>query len=79
VASHDNAAQALSSGAGSVPAPPGVQQQLAHAGSLAFVSGFNHILIVGGIVAGIGAILTFVLVRRRDFVESAAPVVEAAA
>jgi predicted MFS family arabinose efflux permease len=80
-ASHGDAVKQLSSGGGGAiaQAPPDVRAQLAHAGSLAFVDGFNHILIVGGIVAGIGAILTFVLVRRRDFVESAAPVAEAAA
>src|SRR5689334_3088112 len=79
-ATHGNVVQQLSSGgAGTASAPPGVRQQLVAAGSQAFVSGFNDILIVGAIVAAIGAVLTFVLVRRRDFVESAAPVAEAAA
>ena len=56
-----------------------MRRQLASAGSQAFVSGFNDILMVAAIVAAIGAVLVFVLVRRRDFVESAAPVAEAAA
>ena len=80
-ASHGDAIKQLSSGGpGAIAsAPPDVRQHLAAAGSQAFVVGFNDILTVGGIVAGVGAILALVLVRRRDFVESAAPIVEAAA
>jgi hypothetical protein len=80
-AAHGDAVKQLSSGGGSslASAPAPVRHQLAAAGAQAFVSGFNQILIVGGIIATAGAVLAFVLIRRRDFVESAAPVVEAAA
>ena len=80
-AAHGAAVKQLSSGGGGslASAPPPVRHQLATAGAQAFVSGFNQILIVGGIIATAGAVLAFVLIRRRDFVESAAPVVEAAA
>ncbi len=36
----------------------------------AFISGLDEILLVGAIVAFVGAVLAFVLVRRRDFVPS---------
>ena len=36
----------------------------------AFISGLDEILLVGAIVAFVGAGLAFVLVRRRDFVPS---------
>ena len=50
-------------GAGYVPA----------AARATFISGFNAILEVGAVVAAIGAVLAFVLVRRRDFVASGPP------
>jgi EmrB/QacA subfamily drug resistance transporter len=80
-ATHGDAVKQLSSGGGGAlaSAPPDVRQRLASAGAQAFVVGFNDILIVGGILAGAAAILAFVLIRRSDFVDSAAPVVEAAA
>jgi EmrB/QacA subfamily drug resistance transporter len=73
-------AQQLSSGggAGSASAPPAVRQQLAMVGKQAFVSGFNEIVIVGAIIAAVGAVLAFVLVRQSDFVASA-PAAQAAA
>jgi EmrB/QacA subfamily drug resistance transporter len=40
----------------------------------AFVSGLNAILVVAAVVLFAGAVLAFVLVRRRDFVASRAPV-----
>jgi hypothetical protein len=36
----------------------------------AFISGLNSILQVGAVVAAIGAVLAFALVRRQDFVAS---------
>jgi hypothetical protein len=50
-------------------------------GKQAFVSGFNEIVIVGAIIAAVGALLAFVLVRQSDFVASApqAQAAEAAA
>jgi EmrB/QacA subfamily drug resistance transporter len=58
-------------------APPGSRAQLASAADQAFISGFNEILLVGAIVALVGAVAGFALVRSRDFV--AAPEGEAAA
>jgi hypothetical protein len=37
-------------------------------GRAAFLDGLNQILVVGGVVALIGAVLCFVLIRPRDFV-----------
>jgi predicted MFS family arabinose efflux permease len=80
-ASHSEAVRQLASGGGGAlsQAPPVVKQQLAHAGGLAFVDGFNYILIVAAIIAAVGAVLAFVLIRRSDFVESRAAVAEATA
>jgi EmrB/QacA subfamily drug resistance transporter len=58
-------------------APPGSRAQLTIAADKAFISGFNEILLVGAIVALIGAVAGFALVRSRDFV--AVPEGEAAA
>jgi hypothetical protein len=49
-------------------APPNAQAQLTAAANQAFISGFNEILLVGGIVALAGAIAGFALVRSSDFV-----------
>jgi len=43
-----------------------------------FVSGFNEILVIGAIVAAIGAVLALALVRPRDFVASGHPAADAA-
>ncbi len=72
-------ADAVSSGgihAAVQAAPPGAQAQLTAAANQAFISGFNEILLVGGIVALVGAVCGFALVRSRDFV--AEPGAEAA-
>ena len=64
-------ADAVSSGgihAAVQQAPAGTQEQLTTAANQAFISGFNEILLVGGIVALVGAICGFVLVRSQDFV-----------
>ncbi len=47
--------------------PPGHLPNAARAG---FVSGLNSILQVGAVVAAVGAVLAFVLVRGKDFVAS---------
>jgi EmrB/QacA subfamily drug resistance transporter len=64
-------ADAVSSGgihAAVQAAPPGTREQLTTAANQAFISGFNEILLVGGIVALVGAAAGFALVRSRDFV-----------
>jgi beta-lactamase regulating signal transducer with metallopeptidase domain len=73
-------ADAVSSGgihAAVQAAPPGTHAQLTTAANQAFISGFNEIVLVGAIVALVGAVAGFVLVRNRDFVT--APEGEAAA
>ena len=45
----------------------------------AFVAGLNEILWIGAAVAAAGAVVAFALVRGRDFVESAPPVLAEAA
>jgi EmrB/QacA subfamily drug resistance transporter len=64
-------ANAVSSGgihAAVQAAPPGTHAQLTTAADQAFISGFNEILLVGAIIALVGAVAGFVLVRTRDFV-----------
>ena len=55
-------------------APPSARVAIAHAARDAFVSGLNQILVVAAIVAFVGAVAGFALVRRRDFVQHASPV-----
>ena len=45
--------------------------QVAEAARSAFVSGMNVILVIGGVVALVSAVLSTVLIRSRDFVSSA--------
>jgi EmrB/QacA subfamily drug resistance transporter len=63
--------QALSKGEvsgalGSTPAP--LRGLAAHAVRTGFVDALNTILLIGGIVALVAAVLTFTLIRQRDFV-----------
>ena len=58
-------------------AAPGHRGEIVHAAKVAFVSGFNEILLIGSIIAFTAAALGFLLVRSRDFV--AAPATEAGA
>ena len=66
-------AQAVASGGGTLPGSTATPHtvQLAHS---AFVSGLNGILFVAAFVLFTGAVLAFVLVRRKDFVASEAAV-----
>jgi EmrB/QacA subfamily drug resistance transporter len=56
--------------------PPGSRAEVAHASTVAFVSGFNEIIMVAAVLSFLGAALGFFLVRSRDFV--AAPSTDAA-
>jgi EmrB/QacA subfamily drug resistance transporter len=69
-----NVQQQLSSGTGGAlrGAPPALRLKIAEAGKQAFASGLNEILIVGGVVAALGALIGFALVRRRDLIETGA-------
>jgi EmrB/QacA subfamily drug resistance transporter len=71
----DGLAEAVASGgsrAAAEAAPPGQRVEVVHAAKVAFVSGFNDILLIGAIVAFVGATLGFALVRSSDFVTAPA-------
>jgi len=64
-------AEAVASGgsrAAAGAAPDGRHAEVVHAANVAFVSGFNEILMIGAIVSFLGAALGFALVRASDFV-----------
>ncbi len=46
--------------------PPHAQAQVAKASTLAFTSALNDLLLIAGLLALVGALLGFVLVRQRD-------------
>ena len=48
--------------------PPSTRGVVADAARQAFISGLNEILVIGAILAFVGAGVGFLLVRRRDFV-----------
>ena len=54
-------------------APASLRPELVAAARASFVSGFHEILVVGAIVAAVGAVLAAVLVRPQDFVASGPP------
>ncbi len=66
-------AEAVSSGgsrAAALAVPPGRRAEVVHAAKIAFVSGFNEILLIGAVICLVGAVLGFALVRARDFVQA---------
>jgi EmrB/QacA subfamily drug resistance transporter len=68
-------AEAVSSGgsrAAAAAGPPGQRVEVVHAAKVAFISGLNEILLIGAIIAFIGAALGFALVRSSDFVAAPA-------
>jgi EmrB/QacA subfamily drug resistance transporter len=76
----DGLAEVVSSGGSRAAvgiAPPGQRTEVVHAAKIAFVSGFNEILLIGAILSFVGAALGFALVRSSDFV-TASPEPEAA-
>jgi EmrB/QacA subfamily drug resistance transporter len=73
-------AEAVASGGSRAAAgavPPGQRPEVVHAAKVAFVSGFNEILLIGAILSFAGAALGFALVRASDFIQ-ASPQPEAA-
>ena len=54
-------------------APPGSRAEVAHASTVAFVSGFNEIILIAAILSLVGAALGFFLVRSSDFVQGTSP------
>jgi EmrB/QacA subfamily drug resistance transporter len=67
-------AEAVASGgsrAAANVAPPGSGRvEIVHAAKVAFVSGFNEILLIGAILSFVGAALGFALIHPRDFIQS---------
>ncbi len=53
--------------------PPGARAGVVHASAVAFTSGLNEILLIGGLLSFAGAALGFALTRSRDFVPQGAP------
>jgi EmrB/QacA subfamily drug resistance transporter len=49
--------------------PPGIRAEVVHASNVAFVSGFNEIILIASVLSFLGAALGFLLVRSRDFVQ----------
>jgi EmrB/QacA subfamily drug resistance transporter len=56
--------------------PPGARGAVTHAAREGFLTGFNDVLLLGGLVAFAGAILAFTLVRERDIEREPLPVPE---
>ena len=52
-----------------LPLPPGIHDKATHAADVAFVSGFNTIILIASILSFVGAALGFLLVRSRYFVQ----------
>jgi EmrB/QacA subfamily drug resistance transporter len=71
-------AESGSKGAGLLPLPPGLHTKVVEASKVAFISGFNEILLIGAIVSFVGALLGFALTRSRDLVPAGAPAPETA-
>jgi hypothetical protein len=70
-AAHGHLAAALQSGAvsGLARALPGpARQALEHAYRVAFTDSLGELLVIGGVIALIGSVLAYALVRSRDFV-----------
>jgi EmrB/QacA subfamily drug resistance transporter len=62
-----------SRGVAALPLPPAIHDTAVHAADVAFVSGFNEIILIAAILSFVGAALGFALVRSRDFVQHAGP------
>ena len=52
-----------------LPLPPAIHDKAVHAADVAFVSGFNEIILIAAILSFVGAALGFALVRSKDFVQ----------
>jgi EmrB/QacA subfamily drug resistance transporter len=57
---------------------PAARSALEHSYRVGFVEAFDDILLIAAVVALVGAVLAFALVRSRDFVASGPPAVDAA-
>ena len=53
--------------------PPAIHAKVVHASDVAFISGFNDIIMIAAILSFVGAALGYALVRSKDFVQPAGP------
>jgi EmrB/QacA subfamily drug resistance transporter len=59
--------------------PPNARAEVTHAATVAFTNALNEIMLIGAVIAFVGAALGLILVRPRDFVpQGPAPEAEAA-
>jgi hypothetical protein len=54
-------------------APPPIRRQLGDAVQASFAASLNDLLLAGGILALVGGVLAFALIRSKDFVVSQHP------
>jgi predicted MFS family arabinose efflux permease len=69
-------AQAISRGAVAstvAHVQPALRHDIAYTARAGYISGLNEIILVVSILAFLGAVLSFVLIRQRDFVAAQAP------
>jgi EmrB/QacA subfamily drug resistance transporter len=64
------AAHITSGGGGTTSAGGALNRTVAHAAKAGFVSGLNEVTLIAAILAFIGAVFSFVLIRQRDFVRA---------
>jgi len=50
--------------------PPGARAEVVHASTVAFVTGFNEIILIAAALSFVGAALGFAFVRAQDFVQA---------
>src|SRR6185312_9488130 len=58
-----------SRGVAALHLPPAIHAKAVHAADVAFVSGFNEIILIAALLSFVGAALGFTLVRSQDFVQ----------
>ncbi|HZO05117.1 MAG TPA: MFS transporter [Solirubrobacterales bacterium] len=52
-----------------LPLPPALHDKAVHAADIAFVSGFNTIILIAALISFVGAAAGFLLTRQKDFVQ----------
>jgi EmrB/QacA subfamily drug resistance transporter len=70
LASHAHAIAVQITSGGGAGAGATLSGPIAHAAKAGFVSGLNEVLLIGAILAFAGALLSYVLIRQRDFVKA---------
>jgi len=66
---HAIAAHITSGGGGAAAGGP-LSATVAHAAKAGFVSGLNEVILIAAVLAFVGAVFSFVLIRQRDFVQT---------